>query len=204
MSKFYDIYWTRKDLLQSNDFSYKFPAIQKYIPQKPNLQILDFGCGNGLLIKHMLKINPKSKYTGIDVSKKIISVNKKMMKKIHFFHVDDGEKFPIKKNSFDFIISTDVIEHVYNTEFTVLELIRVLKPGGKLLITTPYHGTLKNIVISLTSFEIIFDPTGAHIRFFTKKSLTTLLKKTGLHIIKVGYYGRFFPLSRGMYVLAEK
>lgn len=203
MSKFYDRYWLTKKMI-GNDFRYKWPVVKKYIPRKPDSKILDFGCGPGKIIEEMKEFNPTSSYTGVDVSEKIIAKNKKRLTDCKFHAVEDGEKLPFKSKFFDFIISTDAIEHIYDTELAFKELARVLKPGGKILITTPYHGLLKNLLIVILKFELIFDAKGAHIRFFTKRSLSSCLIEVGLKPIKFDYFGRFYPLSRGILVLAEK
>lgn len=202
MSKYYDDYWNRQSEL--GDGVYKWPTVKKYIPQTPKIKILDYGCGPGVLLKIMKKINPTAEYYGADVSRDIIGKNKKQIKFCKFFTVDDGKKFPFQSDYFDFIISTDAIEHVYDTELAFKEFARILKPGGKILITTPYHGLVKNLFIVLTNFELIFDPEGPHIRFFTKKSLTKSLNNVNLTPKLFDYYGRFFPVSRGFLVVAEK
>lgn len=202
MSKYYDQYWTRQTEL--GDGVYKWPTVTKYIPRTPKLKILDYGCGPGVLIQKMKKINLTSEYFGVDVSKKIIDQNKKRIKFCSFSTTEDGAKLPFRSNFFDFIVTTDAIEHVYDTELLFQEFSRILKPGGEILITTPYHGLIKNLVIVLTNFELIFDPLGPHIRFFTKKSLVNAVENVRLRHISTDYYGRFFPLSSGILIIAKK
>lgn len=203
-SQIYNNYWEGHNFKTLPDFSFKWPAIRKFIPKTKEIKILDFGCGPGILINAMKKVNSKAKYTGIDVSDKAISQAKKRHPDSKFFTVADGQKLPLKDKSVDFIISTDVIEHVYNTKKAFEEFYRVLKPGGKILLTTPYHGLLKNIVIVFFAFEKIFDPFKNHIRFYTKKSLFHAFTKHNFKIEKHGYFGRFYPFSRAMFVLARK
>ena len=121
-----------------------------------------------------------------------------------FYKIEDGENLPLENNSIDFVFSSEVIEHIYDIENAFLEISRILKPGGKLLLTTPYHGLIKNLLIVLFAFDKHFNPAGSHIRFFSKKSLFGLLNKFGFSVIKYGYYGRFYPVSHSIYVLAKK
>ena len=205
MSKFYDFFWTSQKYPKNTDFKYKHPIISKFFPRGKKLKILDYGCGEGIILKMMHQINPASSYVGVDISKKIIQKNKKRMPQFNFFQIEEEEKLPFQNSYFDFIISTDVIEHVYNTPMLFKELSRILKPGGKILLTVPYHGFIKNLAIILSNkFELIFDPESTHIRFFTKKSLSQSLKNTGLTPVLYKYFGRFYPLSRGMLVIAKK
>ncbi|MBI2442893.1 MAG: class I SAM-dependent methyltransferase [Candidatus Levybacteria bacterium] len=202
MSNYYDQYWSKQSTL--GDGIYKWPTVIQYIPKKPRVKILDYGCGPGVLLRIMKKINSTAEYYGADVSGAIIKKNKRHIKFCKFFTVEDGKRFPFQSNFFDFIVTTDAIEHVYDTELAFKEFARILKPGGKILITTPYHGMIKNLLIVLTNFELIFDPLGPHIRFFTKKSLSESLHRVHLIPITFDYFGRFFPLSRGFLVLAKK
>ena len=57
---------------------------------------------------------------------------------------------------------------------------RVLKRGGRLLLTVPYHGRFQAAAIALTRFDAHFDPLGQHVRFFTRRSLATTLDARGL------------------------
>lgn len=204
MLPFYENFWKKQGTTQMPDFSYKWPVISKYIPTKPDLSILDFGCGHGQVMTEMSKINPTSTYAGIDVSRKAIKLASKLHPKSKFYVASDGARFPVRSNTYDFVLASDVIEHIFYTQQALSELTRVLKPGGKILISTPYHGVIKNIALSIYGFEKVFDPTEAHIRFFTKKSLYGMLTKAGLTIEKYGHFGRFFPLSRGMFVVCSK
>lgn len=201
MKKFYDRYWEKEDHC---DFGYKWPAVRKFIPTRRNIKILDYGCGKGIFIPEILKLNRAAEIVGADVSKSILNAARKKFKGQKFFLVEDGKKLPFEDKQFDFILCLDVIEHVYDTELLFSELDRVLKDGGRILISTPYHGLFKNLIISLFFFELIFDPYSSHIRFFTKKSLLRCLSAINLEPIKMGYYGRIFPLSRAMYVFAQK
>jgi 2-polyprenyl-6-hydroxyphenyl methylase/3-demethylubiquinone-9 3-methyltransferase len=84
------------------------------------------------------------------------------------------------------------------------EFSRILKKGGVILISTPYCGFFKNLAIAIINFELVYDPLGPHIRYYTRKSLENCLNLIGFRTLHFGVFGRFFPLSKGMYVLAKK
>jgi ubiquinone/menaquinone biosynthesis C-methylase UbiE len=203
MKKFYERYWV-DNRRGHGDFHYKWPAIEKYVPKKEEITILDYGCGKGEIFTKLVSRNPKSNIIGADVSKEALSVVKKKYPKYTFVQVFDGEKLPFKSNTFDFICALDVLEHVYDTETIFKELTRVLKKDGKLLVSVPYHGLIKNVVIALFFFDLFYDPYTPHIRSFTKKSLQKCLETNGLHIKNIGYHGKMYPLSSGMHMLAVK
>lgn len=201
---FYERYWKEKPTDELFDFQYKWPAIKHLIPKKKNIVLLDYGCGTGFLLKHIQEISPDITYYGADISTEGIKRAKKSLKKVTFILLDNDSKIPLKDDSIDFITCLDVIEHVYDVKPLLNEFRRILKPKGKLLVSTPYHGLIKNVIISLIGFETVFDPMGPHIRFFTVKSLINALKSINLKVNNVGYFGRFFPLWRGFWVLSTK
>ena len=129
---------------------------------------------------------------------------KKDLPEVEFYKIIDGENLSLNNGIIDFIFSSEVIEHIYDTENAFSEMARILRSGGKILITTPYHGLIKNLLITLFVFNKHFNPIGAHIRFFSKKTLLDLLNKNNLKFVKIGYYGRIYPISHSIYILAEK
>lgn len=202
MKSFYERYWEKKET--PKDYSYKADLIKKLVPLEKNLRVLDFGCGKGIIIRDMLVINPSLKITGIDVSKTAIAAAKKRMPEHKFYTIQEGQKLPFKNNSFDFITAFDVLLCVYDTELIFKELSRVLKPKGMLVITEPYYSLLKNIIIAFVGYEQVFNPRGPAIRFYTKKSLMREIRAVGLSPLTFGYFGRFYPFPRGMYVICKK
>ncbi len=204
MSKFYEKYWLNNKDSRLGDFNLKWPKLKKCIPLEKGMAIVDFGCGNGQIIQEMKKINPQAEYIGLDVSGTALKSAEAILPDCKFYKIEDGGKFPLNDNSADFIFSSEVIEHIYDTENAFAEISRILKPGGKLLLTTPYHGFIKNLLITLFAFNKHFNPTGAHIRFFTKKTLFGLLNKNNFKVLNYGYYGRFWPFSHSIFVLVEK
>lgn len=203
MAQFYERYWNN-DSGHLPDFHIKWPKLRQFIPNQKNITILDFGCGQGAILEELKKINPDARYIGLDVSGTALEKAKKRLPGVEFHLIVDGEKLPLGDRIVDFIFSSEVIEHIYDTENAFSEMTRILKPGGQVLLTTPYHGFLKNLAITLTGFDKHFDPFGPHIRFFSKKTLLDGLRGRGLDILKVGYYGRFYPLSHSIFVLAKK
>jgi 2-polyprenyl-3-methyl-5-hydroxy-6-metoxy-1,4-benzoquinol methylase len=84
---------------------------------------------------------------------------------------------------------SEVLEHVGDTDHLLLEVRRVLQPGGRLLATVPFHGRVKGALIALGRFEAHFDPTGDHLRFYTRRSLAGALRGAGLEPVRVRAWG---------------
>jgi 2-polyprenyl-6-hydroxyphenyl methylase/3-demethylubiquinone-9 3-methyltransferase len=97
-----------------------------------------------------------------------------------------------------------VLEHVADTEHLLLEARRVLRPGGRLLVTVPFHGRVKVAVIGLLRFESHFDPTGQHLRFYTRRSLASTLERAGFEHVRVRAWGGAPPLRTGLMAWARR
>jgi SAM-dependent methyltransferase len=93
-------------------------------------RVLDFGCGK----KPYQNIFDEAKeYIGIDIE---TSGHSHTDSKIDMFY--DGNKIPFPNKHFDSVFSSEVFEHIFNLEEILLEINRVLKPGGNLVITIPF------------------------------------------------------------------
>lgn len=103
-------------------------AITKELKINPQNKVLEIGSGLGLLGKEIRKlVHPEVKYTGID-----IVFNSAKKSKDAFSPVQaDATNLPFPDKCFDFVISTDVFEHLADPQKATVEIFRVLKPGGK-------------------------------------------------------------------------
>lgn len=124
--------------------------LEKYLPKKGDLKILDAGCGTGLFTKKLGKFGD---VIGVDASAEALKFARKRGIKVKKALIT---KLPFKDNTFDLIVSNDVICHksIKSDQKAINELSRVLAPGGLLLLKLPAFNWLK----------------GAHdARVFTKK-----------------------------------
>jgi len=102
-----------------------------------NEQILDIGCGTGLLLQHINNYS-KNRIYGVDISSKMVEVTRKklsprMKKNVC---VGDIEKLSFPDNFFDHVIASHVLQHVSDIKKALKEMKRVVKFGGKIWITT--------------------------------------------------------------------
>lgn len=197
MKKFYERYWDGK-FAELTDFAYKWPVLRSFIPTK-HCVILDYGCGKGRILSEVRKINFDATLYGAEISTIARRNAKKSVPSARIVSIREDQRTSVKSGTCDFVLSLDVIEHIYDTELVFREFHRLLKRHGKLLVSTPYYGFIKNIIISLIGFDVVFNPVSSHIRFYTKQSLIKILREHGFSIIKFGYYGRFPFVWRGMY-----
>ena len=153
-----------------------------------NKNILDIGCYDGTFLS-LIK-NKNNNFFGIEAS--VFGVKEAIKKGINVrqFFFDDKTQMPFDDNFFDIIITGEIIEHIYDTDFFLEEIQRLLKPGGKLIISTPNIASLgrrlflllgKNPIIEISPNE---DDSSGHIRYFTFKTLKGLLNKYNFRLLK--------------------
>lgn len=165
---------TSDKILSDNPLHHRLLSAYVYAEKYISGDVLELGCGEGRGIDIILK---KSKsFTAID---KISEVTERLSRKY------PNEKFisssfpPLKNienESFDTLISFQVIEHIKNDKLFIKEIHRILKPGGKALISTP------NISMTLTR-----NPW--HVREYTSQQLFDLASSNFKKIIMKGIYG---------------
>lgn len=203
MKKFYERYWENQ-APELGDFHFKWPLLSPLIASDAPIKLLDYGCGKGKVLSEIRKICPNAILYGADISKTALDTVATTIPSAQIISIDENQTANLPSNELDFVISLDVIEHIYETEMVFTEFNRLLKRGGTLLLSVPYYGLIKNIVIAFIGFETVYSPTPPHIRSYTKNSLIRTAERFGFKAIKFGRYGRFYPVNNGMYLLAEK
>lgn len=149
-------------------------------------QLLDVGCGT----KPYQTLFQVERYAGLDID----SAASRARKQADYFY--DGKLFPLSDASFDAVLCNQVLEHVFNPEEFLSEIVRVMKPGGRLLLTVPFVWD---------EHEQPFDYAR-----YTSFGLRALLERSGLKVVRQEKLGAdasvlfqlanayFFKISRGL------
>jgi 2-polyprenyl-3-methyl-5-hydroxy-6-metoxy-1,4-benzoquinol methylase len=135
---------------------YLIPAIDKVIEEyriknapPKKLRIFDAGCGNGFLVGHLLTSGFEA--AGCDVSISGVARAKEAYPHANFEVMSVCDDMAAAfGGGWDIVISTEVIEHLYNPKIFVQRVSEMLRPEGMFIVTTPYHGYLKNLVLAFT------------------------------------------------------
>lgn len=113
---------------------------REYIPEEMPT-ILDWGCGTGRIIQHMHDYNPYALLYAADINKKMIDWNHQNIKDVHFSLISSNQPTAYPANYFDLVYGISVLTHLPSKlqDAWIVELQRIIKPSGILLITT--HGS---------------------------------------------------------------
>jgi len=168
----------------------------------PGSKVLDYGCGRAEFTEFLASLGFRT--VGVDLSQEAIDMNRRDFPGLEFAQVNADQPAPYEDGFFDGIWSSEVIEHVYDVNGIFAEFSRLLRVGGKLIVTTPYHGWLKNILVITFGFERHFNVEWQHIRFWTKRSLTKVASSHRLKPIVWDTVGRFRWLAKSFFVVFER
>ena len=173
----------------------------------PATRVLDVGCGNGATLGVFADLG--CQVTGIDLSETGIAIARERLPdgRFEILPADEHLLTNLGVAPFDLLVSTEVIEHVYAPRLMVQGCLKALKPGGRLILTTPYHGWLKNLAISIAGkWDAHADPLwdGGHIKLWSRRTLTRLLEEAGFENIQFRGAGRLPFLWMTMAVSGDK
>ena len=162
--------------------SYKIELLRRNLSFKPQ-KILDFGCGIGLSLSHLLKAFPNADIYGSDISKKSLSIVRKNYPKVTA--IDDLNEY---QDYFDLIFLAGVIHHISPSKRSkvIQQIQSLLKPGGEVSVFehNPYNPITRRIVSNC--------PFDKGVVLIHQRELKELMKGGGLRPTKSAYC-LFFP-----------
>ena len=171
------------------------------------LRVLDVGCGNGFTAGQFL--DKGCEVVGIDLSESGIALARKAYPRGRF-EVMPADAFILANlgcRPFDLVISTEVVEHLYAPRTYAAGCFKALRPGGRFICSTPYHGYAKNVALAaLNKWDTHADPLwdGGHIKLWSRKTLSTLLTETGFVNLQFRGAGRVPWLWMTMVMSGDK
>jgi 2-polyprenyl-3-methyl-5-hydroxy-6-metoxy-1,4-benzoquinol methylase len=172
-------------------------------------RVCDLGCGNGFLAARLGGLGRE--VVGVDASQRLLRVAETnyASPSVRFKYGVFGPELSgelLAEGPFDLVVSVDVIEHLFRPISLLETAAAILKPGGIMIVCTPYHGYLKNLAISVyggwdSHFGVHWD--GGHVKFFSVRTLSAMVGRA-FEVERFAYFGRVPGLWKNMICIARK
>ena len=168
-------------------------------------RVMDLGCGNGSVAELLFRRGYS--VIGVDPSEEGVRFAREKYRHLQIERGSAYDALSEKYGRFDFVVSLEVVEHVYSPRRFAATVYSLLRPGGTVIISTPYHGYWKNVALAVTGkwdrhFTALWDH--GHIKFWSFKTLRALLEEAGFQDIEFRRVGRVPPLAKSMLAIARK
>lgn len=203
----YDYAWGDADLNCSHD--YLLPALKDILASealpRDRKRLFDLGCGNGSVADELTRLGWE--VTGVDPSEQGIAQANARFSAIPLRLGSAYDALATQYGTFPVVVSLEVVEHVYAPRWYAATLFSLVESGGAAVVSTPYHGYLKNLALAASGkmdahFTALWDH--GHIKFWSEKTLRVLLEEAGFREIRFRRVGRVPPLAKSMIAIARK
>lgn len=184
------------------------PRVLQILGRLGARRVLDLGAGNGALCAALAQAGYE--VCGVEQDQAGLELARRSLPGVafHRYGVQDDPALLLRQEApFDAVVSTEVVEHLYAPHLLPLYAAAVLREGGHLVLSTPYHGYLKNLALSLLDgWDIHHTPLwhGGHIKFWSRATLTRLLEENGFRVVGFSGVGRLPYLWKSMVLVAQK
>jgi len=187
---------------------YLLPAVLRVLAgegESAKTSIFDLGCGNGataeILQQHGYEV------VGVDPSTSGIREAHRAYPNLQLFVGSAYDNLAARFGRFQVVLSLEVVEHVYYPRKFAATLFSLVRPGGLAIVSTPYHGYLKNVGMALSGkldshFTALWDE--GHIKFWSILTLKELLKEAGFSGISFQRVGRIPVFAKSMIAVARR
>jgi SAM-dependent methyltransferase len=167
-------------------------------------RVLDLGAGDGAFAAELVAAG--CEVVAVDVSREALRRATQRLPSLDARHVDEGAPLPLDEDAVDVVWAGEVLEHVADVVGLLADVRRVLRWGGTLLVTTPYHGRVALASLAARGGSAIdehFDPRADHLRFFTNRTLRAVLEDAGFADVDIRAVGRLPLLRDGLHAVAR-
>lgn len=172
----------------------------------PIHRVVDLGAGNGAFAAHLAKLGYQ--VTAVEPSGSGIAAMRaahgRSVESVRASAYDDLSAW---HGSFDAAVALEVVEHCYYPRRLAGALAALVRPGGLVIVSTPYHGYWKNLALALAGrwdahFTALWDH--GHIKFWSARTLSALLTEAGLAVEVTLRVGRLPPLAKSLVLAARR
>lgn len=186
---------------------YLWPVLRRIVAGHdwPERRAFEIGCGNGATADLLSRLG--FAVWGIDRSASGIAVAREAYPHLHLAMGDAYDDLAGRYGTFPLVVSLEVIEHCFYPRQLVRTFFNLIERGGVGMLSTPYHGYLKNLALALAGkWDDHLGPLwdGGHIKFFSMRSLRALLEEVGFRHIELLRVGRIPPLAKSLVAVVRK
>ena len=176
-------------------------ALSSQIPRR----VFELGCGNGAVANHLELAGWH--VTGVDPSVEGIALARLNYPRLSLQSGSCYDDLSNQYGKFPVVVSLEVVEHVYAPRAFAACLYSLVDDGGIAILSTPYHGYLKNLALAMTGkldahFTALWDH--GHIKFWSRATLGQLLREAGFRSVEFRRVGRIPCVAKSMIALARK
>jgi len=193
----------------NSSHDYLLPKVSELLSEQLKLdgrqRIFELGCGNGSVGNYLHTLGWD--VTGVDSSTEGVALAQSAYPNVKLEQGSAYDDLPRKYGQFPVVLSLEVVEHLYAPRIFARNLYEMLESGGSAIVSTPYHGYWKNLVLAVSGkmdshFTALWDH--GHIKFWSQKTLTALLEEVGFVGIEFHRVGRIPMLAKSMIAVAHK
>lgn len=168
-------------------------------------RLFELGCGNGAVAEVLAREGYQ--VTGVDVSTQGLEQAQRRHSHLSLRRGSAYDRLADIHGQFPIVVSLEVVEHLYAPRDFARTLYDLTEPSGTAIVSTPYHGYWKNLALALTGrldahFTALWDH--GHIKFWSMKTLKTLLEEVGFRDISFRRVGRAPALAKSLIAVAKK
>jgi 2-polyprenyl-3-methyl-5-hydroxy-6-metoxy-1,4-benzoquinol methylase len=186
--------------------TYLWPELRRIIESRhwSDRRAFDLGCGNGSTSGMLSELG--FRVTGVDSSESGIAQAQQLYPNVHTHIGSAYDNLVATYGTFPLVVSLEVLEHCFEPRTFARTFLSLIAPGGLGVLSTPYHGYLKNLALALSGqmdrhFTALWD--GGHIKFFSMATLGLLLKECGAKDVGFVRVGRVSLLAKSMVAVVK-
>jgi methionine biosynthesis protein MetW len=180
----------------------RFRLIVDLATKPPADSVLDIACHHGDMLEMLREKLPNARLVGADISDQYVAQTR--ARGFEAVECDVTQGLPFESGTFDCVIFGEVIEHLVDPDAALAEIVRVLRVGGRMILTTPNLAVWYNRILLLFGVQPIFTETSLHVnlgrvlkqlgqgnvtqghlKIFTLRSLREMLDAHGFDIERV-------------------
>ena len=199
--------WSHSD--QTGSHAYLVPRLKEILSRRvadpSRTRLIDIGCGNGAVTNVLKSVG--FDVVGIDPSQEGVEQARTAYCDLNVELGSAYDNLLDRFGAFDVVVSLEVIEHLYSPHVLASNIHRILRPGGFAVVSTPYHGYLKNLALSVAGqWDFHHHPLveHGHIKFWSKQTLEQLMAGSGMDLKEFYRLGRVPALGKSMMMVFER